>query len=44
MYFLAHMGERMTLQGLTEAQLVGRSQFGEAWIRLHHEVGTPTWC
>ena len=39
------------LQGLTEAQLVGRSKFGEAWIRAHHEVGGPgisptsaQWC
>ena len=39
MYFLAHLGERMTLRGLTEGQLIGRSQFGEAWIREHHEVG-----
>ena len=41
MYFLAHLGERTTLRGLTESQLIGRSQFGEAWIREHHEVGGP---
>ena len=42
MYFLAHLGERTTVRGLTEGQLIGRSQFGEAWIREHHEVGDST--
>ena len=40
MHFLAHLGERMTLRGLTEGELIGRAQFGEAWIREHHEVGS----
>lgn len=42
MYFLAHLGERANLRELTEDQLIGRSQFGEAWIREHHEVSSPS--
>ena len=41
MYFLAHLGKREVLRGLTDGQLVGRSLSGEAWIREHHEVGDP---